>query len=158
MASILGGATSVILQGRTTYKSLSQSGLFCADFHWPLLIKGKPIQMKEIWKLKKLDTFIEQRKACADLGFSLFVKPVRVGKNRHIRVRPQFNDWSVTGDIAILDSRIKPEALTEILRVAGQQKGLGDWRPAAPKKPGPWGMFDAKVAMVSSNGTKEKAA
>jgi hypothetical protein len=30
----------------------------------------------------------------------------------------------------------------EIVEKAGKKAGLGDWRPSAPKKPGPYGTFE----------------
>lgn len=55
--------------------------------------------------------------------------PVRVGTARVMRTRPIFRTWSavipVTFDSNVID---EPEVF-EILKVAGQQVGIGDWRP-----------------------------
>ena len=55
--------------------------------------------------------------------------PVRVGTARVMRTRPIFRTWAaiipVTFDSNVID---EPEVF-EILKVAGQQVGIGDWRP-----------------------------
>jgi hypothetical protein len=147
MASMMGGATQVPTgKGKGTFKAQSQSGLLCSDFHWPLLIHGKTVSMADILKLRELETFKEHRDAVAKLGFSLFVKRAKIGNAKHVRVRPKFDNWSATGQIHIVDPQITKETLGTILEIAGRLKGLGDWRPGAPQKPGPWGMYTATVA------------
>lgn len=150
MRSIMGGATEIIAKGKTTFKSQSQSGITCSATHWPLLIKGKPIPMVSLDKFKALKTFPEQVAAVRDLGFELLVRPVNVNGKRHIRVRPQFYNWSVRGTVQITDPTITTPVLTQILEIAGIKKGLGDWRPGAPKSPGPHGMFTAKVTEIEA--------
>ena len=145
MRSIMGGAAEVPTgRGKKTFKSQSQSGLLPESLHWPLLINGKTISMKKLQKFRALSTFPEQRQAAEDMGFSLFVKRAGVGRTKHIRVRPRFDNWSTVGRIIIRDEQITKPILQTILDRAGRYKGLGDWRPGAPT-PGPWGMFSAKV-------------
>jgi len=145
MRSIMGGAAMVPTgKKQGTFKSLSQSGLLCADFHWPLLIRGKALSMAALNKCREMKTFAEQKEAAADLGFSLFVKRAAVGTSKHIRVRPRFDDWSATGEILITDEAISKATLRTILDMSGRLKGLGDWRPGG-KTPGPFGMFMAVV-------------
>lgn len=146
MRAIMEGAAKVPTGKKGgTYKALSQSGLLCTEFQWPLLIKGKPIKMADINELKSLKTFVEHKEAAEILGFSLFVKRVKIGQSKHIRVRPRFDDWSCTGEITITSDEISVKTLQNILTAAGKYKGLGDWRPGA-KTPGPWGMFEAKMS------------
>lgn len=146
MRSIMGGAAEVPTgKGKKTFKAQSQSGLLCSEFHWPLLIGGKTISMRDINACKGLETFREQKDAAEMLGFSLFVKRAKIGASKHIRVRPRFDDWSATGKIIITDSQITPAILGQILEIAGRTKGLGDWRPGAPT-PGAFGMFEATVS------------
>jgi len=145
MRCIMGGAAQVPTgKGKGTFKSLSQSGLLCSDFHWPLLINGKTLSMKEITKCMKTDAFKDNVDKVEGLGFSLFVKRAKIGSSKHIRVRPSFDNWSATGEILIVDDQITIKVLQTILEIAGRLKGLGDWRPGAPT-PGPFGMFTAKV-------------
>ncbi len=145
MRSIMGGAAMVSTgKGKSTFKSLSQSGLLCAEFHWPLLVQGKPIAMLDVNAALAMETFEEQKELAEMLGFSLFVKRAKIGTSKHIRVRPRFDEWSVAGEIMITDKLITRAVLSEILDNAGRLKGMGDWRPGAPT-PGPFGTFTATV-------------
>lgn len=146
MACIMGGATEVPTgKGKKTFKAQSQSGIMSSDFHWPLLVNGKTISMRDIQALLKVQKFSDQIRNVEDLGFSLLVKRAAVNGQKHIRVRPRFDNWSTAGKLLITDENITDEVLTMIVNIAGRLKGLGDWRPGSPKKPGPWGMFTATV-------------
>ena len=145
MRSIMGGAAAVPTgRGKGTYKSLSQSGLICSDFHWPLSVNGKTISMGDIQKLRKLKTFKEHQAAARDLGFELFLKRAKIGASKHVRVRPRFDTWQCRGEIIITDDSISRKILGEILRIAGRTKGLGDWRPGSPT-PGQFGTYEAEL-------------
>jgi hypothetical protein len=146
MRCLMDGAAQVPTgRGRTTFKSQSQSGIVSADFHWEFKSNGKSISMLAIQDLKTLQTFREHQEGVRDLGFSLFVKRVKIGENKHIRVRPRFEEWSAAGDLLVVDEQITDKILTSILDISGRLKGLGDWRPSAPKSPGPFGTFVAKI-------------
>ena len=146
MRCIMGGAAQVSTgKGKGTFKSLSQSGLLCADFHWPLLVSGKPISMADINELLKEDDFAAHKEAAEVLGFTLFVKRAKIGQSKHIRVRPRFDNWAATGELIITDPLITKSVLLDILSIAGRLKGLGDWRPGAPT-PGPFGTFTAEIS------------
>lgn len=141
-----GGAQVLTGKGKKTFKAQSQSGLLCPEFHWPLQLNGTgaTVSMDDINALKAKNTFVEQVAGAQKLGFSLFVKRVRVGQNKHIRVRPRFEQWATEGRIAIVDDAITPKILKQILELAGRYKGLGNWRPGSPT-PGQFGMFEAEV-------------
>ena len=148
MRSIMGGGAEVRTgKGQKTFKAQSQSGLLCSEFHWPLKVKGKPISMKAVGECLKMETFKDNCAHADKLGFSLFTKRAKIGTSKHIRVRPRFDDWSVSGEIIITDEQISIQILQTILDIAGRLKGLGDWRPGAPT-PGPFGMFTAVVTEV----------
>ena len=133
-------------KGRKTFKQQSQSGILSLEFHWPLYVNGKTIAMKDIQAMRSLRTFKEHTEAARDLGFSLFVKRVGIGiSSKHIRVRPKFDNWSTRGELTIIDEQITDKTLTSIFDIGGRLKGLGDWRPSAPKKPGPFGTFEAEI-------------
>lgn len=149
MAAMMGSASSVPTGKKgKTFKSASQSGMICRDFHWPLLIEGKPISMAEINKLLKVEVFSEHKVAVEKLGFSLFVKRAGVNGKKHVRVRPRFDNWSTVGEVIVTDEQITERVLNDILALAGSQKGIGDWRPGAPKKPGQFGTFEVAVEKV----------
>ena len=146
MKCLMGGATQVTTgKGKQSFKSDSQSSILCKEFAYPLLVNGKPIQMEAINKLKELKTFKEHIAAVSKLGFALFYRRAKVGDSKHIRVRPLFDNWSVTVTLQIFDDRITKTVLGQFFEIAGRTKGLGDWRPGAPKSPGSFGMFKAKV-------------
>jgi len=131
-------------KGQKTFKSQSQSGLLCQEYHWKFMADGKTISMKDINEMLGFETFREHAEAAETLGFELFVKRAKIGQSKHIRVRPRFDKWSVEGHIIITDNQINKSILKQIFEIGGQYKGLGDWRPGA-KTPGPFGMFTAEV-------------
>lgn len=144
MASIRSAGAKVILKRQTTFKALSQSGLlidteFC-EFAGP---KG-PVEFKAIESIRE-KSFSAQAEAVQAMGFSLFVKRAKVGQSKHVRVRPRFDEWSVRGQIQIVDPDIKPDNLREFLHIAGDKVGLGDWRPSAKQSPGPYGRFSVEL-------------
>lgn len=126
MRSIMGGAAQVPTgKGKGTFKSLSQSGLLCESFHWPLLIDGKTVRMSDIMSLIDAETFKENAEGAEALGFSLFVKRAKIGQSKHVRVRPRFDNWALSGEITITDdliSRGYPAIDSDDL---GAREGLG---------------------------------
>jgi hypothetical protein len=59
----------------------------------------------------------------------VFKRTLRVGKNRLVRCRPIFRQWSVTFLVRFDTDMIDLSALIDAMRVAGERIGLGDWRP-----------------------------
>jgi len=146
MRCIMEGAAQVPTgKGQKTFKAQSQSGLLCTEFHWPLMNDGKTIRWADIQACMDLETFPEHVELVRCLGFDLYVKRAKIGQAKHVRVRPRFEHWSLSGKIQILDGQITKDVLRNILEIAGQYKGLCDWRPGS-KTPGPFGMFTATVA------------
>jgi hypothetical protein len=142
-----GGAMVPVPGGKSgkTFKSQTQSGMMSVQPFWELLINGKPIKWADIEHLKDVSKFMDHKVAADKLGFSLLVKRAAVGSSKHVRVRPQFAaGWQARGSIAVWDEQITDNALRDIFAYAGQYKGIGDWRPGAPKKPGPYGTFEAE--------------
>ena len=137
-------------KGGKTFKAQTMSGMTPEGASWPLIVDGHEIPWKPIEDLieNRSADFTTHRNTAEDLGFELFVKRAAVGASKHIRVRPRFDDWQATGRIIVWDEQITEAVLREMLRMAGTYKGLGDWRPGAPKKPGPHGTFDATVREV----------
>ncbi len=64
----------------------------------------------------------------ADGRFRLRVG-VRVGGSRIMRTRPKFTDWSAELVVDYLPSILDPQEIRRFVAVAGEQIGLGDWRP-----------------------------
>lgn len=132
-------------KGGKTFKAQTQSGMQVGEAFWPLDVGGGgPLPMSEISALMTEELFATHRERAAALGFSLFVKRAKIGTQKHVRVRPRFDQWSCSGTINVWDAKITKPILQEILNYAGQYKGLGDWRPGS-KTPGAFGMFEARV-------------
>jgi hypothetical protein len=148
-ALMQGGAMVPIPGGKNgkTFKSQTQSGMMSVEPFWTLLVGGREIRWEDIETLKDEPKFAEHKVAVRKLGFDLLVKRAAVATSKHVRVRPKFESgWQAVGHLAVWDEQITEAALADILAYAGQYKGIGDWRPSAPKKPGPYGTFEAKIS------------
>lgn len=141
-----GGALVPVPGGKNgkTFKSQSQSGMLVDGTHWPLMLGGTPVPVAPILALKAEGDFEKHQATAQKAGFSLHVKRAKIGARKHVRVRPIFESWSVSGTIHVWDEQITKEILAQIVTQAGLYKGLGDWRPGG-KTPGPFGMFTATV-------------
>lgn len=144
-----GGAMVPVPGGKSgkTFKAQTQSGMMVSEPFWPVLIDGCAVQMSAINPLLQIDDFAKHKDAAASLGFRLHVKRAKIGQSKHIRVRPCFDRWAVRGSVSVWDEQITERVLADVLRYAGQYKGLGDWRPGG-KTPGSFGMFEASVTEV----------
>jgi len=142
MVALRTAGTQLILKGNKTFKELTQSGLLIFDEFCEFTVRGRQIPVTEIEKLRDRE-FLEHRTAVEQLGFTLYCKRARVGQSKHIRVRPRFDAWSVTGSIEVLSDAITDEILADLFKRAGRC-GLNDWRPSS-RTPGPFGMFAADV-------------
>jgi len=148
LMTVLREGGSKVLTGKkgATFKRLTQSGLLVNESAWRLTIDGAEIDAAAlIAKLKNEADFEVHKAEVEKLGFSLFVKRARVNQTKHIRVRPRFDRWEISGTISVLEDNITKDILQTILTYAGVQCGIGDWRPSSPKSPGPFGRFVAEV-------------
>lgn len=144
MVCLRQAASKMTLKGKKTYKEASQAGM--APIHEFLTFTGANGQI-EVAKVMKLrdKTFAEQRKGVEALGMSLDVRRAAVNNRKHIRVRPRFDTWEITGELDVLQpDLLTPDVVTRIFDLAGIV-GLGDWRPGSPKSPGAFGKFTSKV-------------
>lgn len=144
-----GGALVLVPGGKSgkTFKAQTQSGMMCETPFLPFFTGGKQVQMTDIQPLMEEQDFKAHQDAVEALGFSLWPKRARIGASKHIRVRPRFEDWSVIGNLLVLDKQITTDALTDILESAGRLKGLGDWRPSS-RTPGPFGTFHVSLREI----------
>lgn len=146
-----GGAMVPVPGGRSgkTFKSQTQSGMLVGEPYWPMSVPGpsapRHIPVAPILSLEKEGDFSVHKEAANKLGFELFVKRAKIGQGKHVRVRPLFSQWSVSGTIVVWDDQITKSVLADIVKYAGLYKGLGDWRPGG-KTPGPYGTFTATIA------------
>lgn len=146
-----GGAQVPVPGGKNgkTFKAQTQSGMLVVEDYWPLLVNGKTIPVANLLALTKEEDFAVHYDTVKAAGFTLLVKRAKIGASKHVRVRPRFTTWSATGTLQVWDEQLKPAALVDILRLAGTNKGLGDWRPSS-RTPGPYGRFEAKISEVKS--------
>ena len=141
-----GGTMVPVPGGRSgkTFKAQSQSGIYAPEGYWPLLVGEQEIPWAPFAALMQQENFDRHQDLAAQYGFMLFVKRVRIGKNKHIRVRPRFDTWKTRGLLRVTDEQITKGILLQILSYAGAYKGLADWRPSSPT-PGRWGTFTAVI-------------
>ena len=144
MAALRFAGAKISGKGKSTFKALSQSGLYIDGDFCKFTQGGKEISIPSLYKFKD-EPFAGHKRGVADLGFDLMVKRARVGTSKHVRVRPIFDDWAVSGELETLDAAVTADVLDQMFDIAGRLAGLGDWRPSSPTKPGPYGMFSAKL-------------
>jgi hypothetical protein len=143
-----GGKRCPTGKGQATFKSQSQSGIVVNESSWPVVVNGGTIPVSKVMALKSEKDFEAHKETATSLGFSLFVKRAKIGASKHVRVRPRFDSWAASGTLTVFDEMITKDVLANILTFAGAYAGLGDWRPSAPKAPGPWGKFVADVEVL----------
>ena len=80
--------------------------------HWRIQYDG-PRGSDELW---------------TDERFRL-VTGVRVGQARIMRTRPIFRDWSAEIFVDFLPGQLNRAEVAEMVRLAGEVVGIGDWRP-----------------------------
>lgn len=147
MRALMKAGTQFKLRGQTTFKALTQSGLIIegqdgCDF----FVGGKQIALSTL--PDRSAPFAEHVKAVRKQGYALHVKRAKVNTAKHIRVRPIFDGWSVRGVARVVAPEITEEIFGQLLQLAGRVAGLCDWRPDAPKSPGPFGQFDVTVKKI----------
>lgn len=147
MTTLREGGAKVPVPGKKnlTYKRQSQSGLVVNELLWPIEAAKGVVPWPALKALIEQPDYEKHEEAAYAHGFELFAKSAKVGMSKHIRVRPRFNTWAVSGSVTVFDESITESVLQNILDMAGMYCGLGDWRPSAPSKPGPWGRFTAII-------------
>ena len=142
MVCLRSAGTQMIMKRQKTFKEASQNGLLIMTEFLEFKNAGKQIKVADLNKLRD-KKFSDHTAGAKKLGFSLDVRRARVGTSKHIRVRPRFDDWTISGQIRILAKEITIEVLEQMFDLGGRG-GLCDWRPSC-KTPGPYGMFSATV-------------
>lgn len=148
------GATNVKQgKGAKSWKADSIGEVLFDKEHLPLECRCDPnkplrsVAWEDVLHVAELKMYADQVKGAEKLGFRLFAKPVTVNKNKHIRVRPRFDEWKVTTVLTVGDDRITTEVLKQWFFYAGKA-GVGDGRPSSPRTPYPYGTFDTKVTEI----------
>jgi hypothetical protein len=143
MVALRQAGAKMTLKRQTTFKAITQSGLLITEESLEFTNGGKQIDSTPFASTRD-DSFADQKKAVTAAGFDLLIKRAKVGTNKHVRVRPMFRSWAVTGTIQILAPEITFENLQMLFELAGSV-GLCDWRPGC-KTPGRFGMFEGSVS------------
>lgn len=151
MTMLREGGARVPVPGKRnqTFKRQSQSGLIVNELLWPIVIGNSVVAWKDCAALMESQDYNEHEESVRKLGFELFAKRAKVGQSKHIRVRPRFDRWAISGTITVFDETISATVLRDILAMGGTYCGLGDWRPSAPSKPGAFGKFRAEIEVLS---------
>lgn len=142
MVALRQAGAKMILKKQTTFKAITQTGLLMTDETLEFTNGGKQISAAEFVEARD-EKFTDQKKAVEKAGFELLIKRARLGTAKHVRVRPMFRSWAVSGVIQIMAPEITLDSLVMLFDLAGDV-GLCDWRPGC-KTPGRFGMFEASV-------------
>lgn len=71
-----------------------------------------------------------------------FRKIVSVQNSKVARTRPLIpTGWTMSFRVELDTDLLNVEEFEQIMDIAGHRIGIGDWRPSAPKVPGPFGRF-----------------
>lgn len=143
-----GGKRCPTGKGQTTFKAQTQSGIVVDQSSWPVLVNGQQIPFDPIKALINEADFEKHETTATGMGFALFVKRAKIGAAKHVRVRPRFDTWSISGTVTVLDDAITTDVLKNILTFAGTYSGIGDWRPSSGKSPGSFGKFTSTVTQA----------
>lgn len=133
--------------GRGSMKGMTQSGIIAEGLGWEIIVGGNKIPWEPLNALFNESDFEVHQEVASSLGIELFMKRATIGTQKHVRVRPKFNEWSLEGKIMVLDPQLTESNLKMILKQGGFYVGLGDWRPGG-KTPGQFGRFSAEIKKI----------
>lgn len=141
-ACLRDGGKKVSASRRGSLKAASATMFMVSDpAHDITLPDGRTIPSQKLAAIRN-EPFAAQLEAVKDLGITLDVRRAAVGTAKHVRVRPRIPaGWSISGEVIVEDEGLTWGALYDIFTTSGRLAGLGDWRPSAPKVPGPFGRF-----------------
>lgn len=142
MACLKSAGARKTLKKTMTYKEITQTGILIPTEYLRFENNGKQVSWREIEAIRD-KPFKEQVDLVKEMGFTLFMKRAGIGKSKHVRVRPRFENWTLHGKAEITAQELTFDVLLEIFSLAGPL-GLCDWRPGC-KTPGPFGQFEVKL-------------
>jgi hypothetical protein len=134
-----------------TYKKQTQSGLMLDQQQFDLYVDGNLVPFGGIKALIGELDFNKHIELAEELGFELLVKRAKIGRSKHVRVRPMFRRWTLKGSLTVIDSELSgltEEILEIILNQAGALCGLCDWRPSSPSASGTFGKFAPTIKRI----------
>lgn len=135
-------------RGKKSLKEVSQAGIVFTQTLFPLLVqrpnavRWQTIPYAEVFtKLAQEDDFLTQIDVARLYGIRLDVRRSRPQFNRsHVRVRPMFGPWRCIVQMQLMDEVLTEDLVLQVFRMAGANKGLGNWRPSATRA-GSYGTF-----------------
>lgn len=134
-----------------TYKKHTQAGIMLDQQQFDLYVHENCIPVNPFNELINVNDFKEHLRVAESYGFELLVKRAKIGQSKHVRVRPLFRNWMLTGSLTVIDeeiSGITQKVLQTVLNQAGALVGLGDWRPGSPKSSGTFGKFSPEIELI----------
>lgn len=146
-----GGSKVLTGKGKETYKKQTQSGIMLDRQQFDLAINGNLVSVDDIKPLIGNMDFNKHIETAEMLNFELLIKRAKIGESKHVRVRPMFRTWVLSGSLTVLDPELtglNEDALKLILTQAGALCGLCDWRPSSPKASGTFGKFAPTVKRI----------
>lgn len=115
-----------IKKGRISMSRLIYPSIIAEPFQTRIRIDNKPITLADI----------ETNGWTSTAG-------VVVGTSRIERIRTTLPPgWTIEFYLTLVSNLVTPNDIKDVLDNAGFVAGLGDSRPSAPKKPGPYGRFE----------------
>ena len=104
-------------RGKTQYTGVVKSGVICQDV--ALTIPGS-----------KPGSCLDAKKSdLVSFGRSVNGTPTKGRGAKVYRIRPQLLCWSGHFLMTVIDARLTPQILSNVVSYAGLFKGIGDWRP-----------------------------
>lgn len=149
MTSLRYAGAKIASKGKTTFKSMSQSGLLIGSDFCEFACDGRRIAIEDILDFRD-ESFSVHKKKARELGFDLLVNRAKVGTSKHVRVRAKFANWKIAGSVHVIEPAITTEILEQLFGIAGRYAGLCDWRPSSKESPGPYGTFTATITSAKA--------
>lgn len=145
-SSLKTGAAQHKIKGNTTYKSLAQTAFEFEEMYATLTYgkEQRSLSLEDLAPLQDEEDFTEHLQVAKKCNFTLHRKRARVGKNMHLRVRPLFEHWRLTGTLHLHVRDIPLEIAESILEHSGRRGGIADWRPSTAS-PGRFGIYTCEL-------------
>jgi len=125
MMQVLFDGCKGLNRGKVYFTRLIFTTVRVSPIKIPFIIDGKNITIKDIEKNGWID-----------------ISGVKIGTSRVNRSRVMLlPGWELEFTINKMNEDLSDAEVKKIVENAGRA-GMGDWRPSAPKKPGPYGTFD----------------
>jgi len=152
MAALKKGGVEFSLQSsRKSLKAASQTTIRISSPFLPIALHNKVVLTGD--DIDAIDgnlPFDEQQDLAKKIGFVIDCRRATVGAAKHVRCRPKFlPGWTFDVEGLVTDEhKIPKKTFVDLFTLVGDQVGVGDWRPGAPKSPGTHGRFTVDVDFI----------